>query len=61
MSLGQTKAITDICLLVEDIDRTIDFYTQKLGYRIRRFRAPWQRTPYAPASESGHSRRRSGD
>nr|WP_192360159.1 VOC family protein [Mesorhizobium mediterraneum] len=36
MSLGQTKAITDICLLVEDIDRTIDFYTHKLGYRIRR-------------------------
>jgi catechol 2,3-dioxygenase-like lactoylglutathione lyase family enzyme len=28
--------ITDICLLVEDIQRTVDFYTNVLGFRLRR-------------------------
>lgn len=36
MSLGTTKKISDICLLVENVDRTIDFYVNKLGFRIRR-------------------------
>lgn len=36
MLTDQLKAITDICLLVEDIDRTVDFYTTKLGFSLRR-------------------------
>ena len=36
MSLGQAKKITDVCLLVEDIQRTVDFYVDKLGFRLRR-------------------------
>lgn len=36
MSLGQAKAITDICVLVEDIERTVAFYTEKIGFRLRR-------------------------
>lgn len=36
MVLGQAQKITDICLLVEDIERTIDFYVGKLGFRLRR-------------------------
>ena len=28
--------ITDICLLVEDIQRAVDFYTKVLGFRLRR-------------------------
>jgi len=28
--------ITDICLLVEDIQRAVDFYTNSLGFRLRR-------------------------
>jgi catechol 2,3-dioxygenase-like lactoylglutathione lyase family enzyme len=36
MSLGRAKKITDICLLVEDIDRTVDFYVNKLDFRLRR-------------------------
>lgn len=35
MSLQNIKAITDICILVEDVERTIDFYTQKLGFEVR--------------------------
>ena len=34
--LGQAKKITDICLLVEDIERTVDFYVNKLGFKLRR-------------------------
>jgi uncharacterized protein len=34
--LGQAKKITDICLLVENIERTVDFYVNKLGFRLRR-------------------------
>lgn len=29
-------AITDICVLVEDISRAVDFYTTVLGFRLRR-------------------------
>lgn len=36
--LDSVKAITDVCLLVEDVERTVDFYTNKLGFEIR-FRA----------------------
>lgn len=36
MPLGQARKISDICLLVEDIERTIDFYVHKLGFRLRR-------------------------
>lgn len=28
--------ITDVCLLVEDIERAVDFYTRVLGFRLRR-------------------------
>jgi catechol 2,3-dioxygenase-like lactoylglutathione lyase family enzyme len=34
--LGQARKITDVCLLVEDIERTVDFYVNKLGFRLRR-------------------------
>ncbi|MBN9068050.1 MAG: VOC family protein [Rhizobiales bacterium] len=33
---GQAVKISDVCLLVEDIERTVDFYTGKLGFRLRR-------------------------
>ncbi len=36
MSLGKVKAITDICILVEDVEKTIAFYTEKLGFDVRR-------------------------
>lgn len=36
MTLSALKAITDICLLVEDIERTVEFYTGKLGFKLRR-------------------------
>lgn len=36
MSLGALKNITDICLLVEDIERTVKFYTEKLDLTLRR-------------------------
>ncbi|TGV95582.1 VOC family protein, partial [Mesorhizobium sp. M2E.F.Ca.ET.154.01.1.1] len=28
--------ISDVCLLVENIERTVDFYVEKLGFRLRR-------------------------
>ncbi|RUW14460.1 VOC family protein, partial [Mesorhizobium sp. M1A.F.Ca.IN.022.05.2.1] len=28
--------ISDVCLLVENIERTVDFYVGKLGFRLRR-------------------------
>jgi catechol 2,3-dioxygenase-like lactoylglutathione lyase family enzyme len=34
--LGQAKRISDVCLLVENIERTVDFYVNKLGFRLRR-------------------------
>jgi len=36
MDFDQLHAISDICLLVQDLDRSIAFYTEKLGFRIRR-------------------------
>ncbi len=36
MSLSRVKAITDICILVEDVERTIAFYTEKLDFKVRR-------------------------
>jgi catechol 2,3-dioxygenase-like lactoylglutathione lyase family enzyme len=35
-AFGQAKKISDVCLLVEDIGRTVDFYVNKLGFRLRR-------------------------
>jgi uncharacterized protein len=35
-SLAALKRITDICLLVNDIGQTVDFYTEKLGLTLRR-------------------------
>lgn len=36
MSEGATLRITDICLLVADIERAVQFYTRVLGFRLRR-------------------------
>ncbi len=36
MDFDQLHAISDICLLVQDLDRSIAFYTEKLGFSIRR-------------------------
>lgn len=36
MALAALKKITDICLMVEDIQRTVDFYTEKLDFKLRR-------------------------
>jgi uncharacterized protein len=36
MPLGQKRAISDICILVEDVERTVAFYTEKLGFKLRR-------------------------
>jgi len=36
---AQAFPITDICFLVEDAERSIAFYTEKLGFKLRR-RAP---------------------
>lgn len=36
---AQVNPITDICFLVDDCERSIPFYTDKLGFRLRR-RAP---------------------
>ena len=36
MKFAQRHAITDLCLLVESAERSIDFYTGKLGFELRR-------------------------
>ncbi|WP_187972834.1 VOC family protein [Aquibium microcysteis] len=36
MTFGTEHRISDICLLVEDIQRTVDFYVDRLGFRLRR-------------------------
>ena len=36
MPLGKVHAITDVCILVEDVERTVRFYTEKLGFALRR-------------------------
>lgn len=39
-TFGRMRAITDICLLVENIDRSVEFYTEKLGFVL------WRRHPH---------------
>lgn len=36
MTLTALKSIKDICLLVENIERTVAFYTEKLDLKLRR-------------------------
>lgn len=36
MSFAQQHAITDVCILVKDTRRSIDFYVSKLGFEINR-------------------------
>ena len=36
MTLAALKRITDICLLVDNIENTVAFYTEKLGLTLRR-------------------------
>lgn len=36
MSFAQTYPITDICILVKDVQRSIDFYIGKLGFELNR-------------------------
>lgn len=36
MALEKIKKITDVCLLVDDIEQTVEFYTHKLGFTLRR-------------------------
>ncbi|EHS49116.1 Glyoxalase/bleomycin resistance protein/dioxygenase [Rhizobium sp. PDO1-076] len=36
MAFAQEHAITDICILVRDTQRSIDFYAGKLGFEINR-------------------------
>ena len=36
MEFAQLHAITDVCILVSDAERSIDFYTKKLGFKLRR-------------------------
>ncbi len=38
-AFAQVNPITDICFLVEDIDRAVAFYVNSLGFKPRR-RAP---------------------
>lgn len=35
-SFGRQTPITDICLLVEDIDRSVAFYMDRMGFALRR-------------------------
>lgn len=34
MYSSKVKANTDICILVEDVERTIRFYTEKLDFKL---------------------------
>ena len=36
MSLAQRYRISDVCIVVADIERSIAFYTEKLGFQLRR-------------------------
>lgn len=36
MRFAQQHAITDICLLVESVERSIEFYVGRLGFKLRR-------------------------
>jgi len=35
MEFAQRHAISDVCVLVEDIERSIRFYSEKLGFRLK--------------------------
>ena len=34
--LGKTYPITDVCITCRDLERSIDFYRDKLGFQLRR-------------------------
>lgn len=36
MGIERIPAITDVCILVKDIESTVQFYTKKLGFPLRR-------------------------
>ena len=36
MEFAQRHAITDVCILVHDVERSIEFYTRRLGFKLRR-------------------------
>jgi uncharacterized protein len=36
MDFSQLQSISDICLLVQDLDRSIAFYTEQLGFTVTR-------------------------
>jgi catechol 2,3-dioxygenase-like lactoylglutathione lyase family enzyme len=36
MAVASISRISDVCLLVENIERTVEFYVDKLGLRLRR-------------------------
>ena len=36
MSLEKLKKISDICILIKNVEKTIEFYTKKLNLKIRR-------------------------
>jgi catechol 2,3-dioxygenase-like lactoylglutathione lyase family enzyme len=36
MDFDQLHAISEICLLVQDLDRSIVFYTEKMGFSVKR-------------------------
>jgi uncharacterized protein len=35
MEFDQLHAISEICLLVQDLDRSVAFYTEKLGFTVK--------------------------
>ncbi|TGV74790.1 VOC family protein, partial [Mesorhizobium sp. M00.F.Ca.ET.158.01.1.1] len=36
MPIASLSRISDVCLLVADIERTVEFYVEKLGFHLRR-------------------------
>lgn len=36
VSIASLSRISDVCLLVADIERTVEFYVEKLGFHLRR-------------------------
>ena len=36
MALEKLAKLSDICLFVKDIERSVEFYTKKLGFKIKR-------------------------
>jgi uncharacterized protein len=35
LEFAQRHAISDVCVLVEDIERSVRFYSERLGFRLR--------------------------